>query len=350
MPTRPPLAGSRTESRGTPAAILLGLAAGAALPVTQRAAEPSTRPLDVSVGNDALPAPTVVPRAQTVGAFGVQPLAGLVSSQRGRYVLYLQPLLTFRSRSADRGWTLLARTEDRMGPGRALVGFRRDDAGIALAFKDDGVSRLSVRETASGGSVGIEAVSRLPRPVYSHLNTYCELEFAGHRRLFASFSPCAGARIEVTHSDYPVGDPSRFAYLGADGIFRVVQASSGEKGPFRTLAQGRMDRAEPLTIELFDEDRPVLRLTLLDWAMQASTDLSPTAGWRVPQNAIEFTRDTESPASPASFFVTLAATSVGRGFDTVGHAAGTYRNRMRVEWLEGATAEDADRRESDDGE
>ena len=30
-------------------------------------------------------------------------------------------------------------------------------------------------------------------------------------------------------------------------------------------------------------------------------------------------------------WLTLAGTSVGRGFDSVGHKAGTYRNRVRIE-------------------
>jgi hypothetical protein len=37
------------------------------------------------------------------------------------------------------------------------------------------------------------------------------------------------------------------------------------------------------------------------------------------------------PSSPASVFITLAGTSVGRGWDCVGHRAGTYRNRVRLE-------------------
>jgi hypothetical protein len=85
---------------------------------------------------------------------------------------------------------------------------------------------------------------------------------------------------------------------------------------------------------LYDDEEPIARLTLRDFAAQCSTAISPTAGWRVPVNAIEFSRDTELSNSAASFFVTLAGTSVGRGFDSVGHAAGTYRNRLRFEWIE----------------
>ena len=51
-------------------------------------------------------------------------------------------------------------------------------------------------------------------------------------------------------------------------------------------------------------------------------------------NAVEFSRDTKDDDAVASFFVTLAGTSVGRGWDSVGHAAGTYRSRIRAGWVE----------------
>ena len=73
------------------------------------------------------------------------------------------------------------------------------------------------------------------------------------------------------------------------------------------------------------------RIVLADWSAQADTTLSPTAGWGVPVNAIEFSLSADAPSSPASIFVTLAATSVGRGWDCVGHRPGTYRNRIRLE-------------------
>ena len=70
---------------------------------------------------------------------------------------------------------------------------------------------------------------------------------------------------------------------------------------------------------------------MADWAAQADTTISPTAGWGVPVNAIEFSLVDDPASSPASIFVTLAATSVGRGWDCVAHNPGTYRNRIRIE-------------------
>jgi hypothetical protein len=165
------------------------------------------------------------------------------------------------------------------------------------------------------------------------LNTYCELGLYGHKALSISFSPCPDQRIEVTYFQYPVGRPQRCAYVDAGGTFRVVEAASGEKGPFKPLASGPLARGEPLTITLYDADVPLCRITLEDWSAQAGTDLSPTAGWGLPVNVIEFSRYGEAPSSPVGISVTLAGTSVGRGWDSVAHAAGTYRNRMRVEAL-----------------
>lgn len=184
--------------------------------------------------------------------------------------------------------------------------------------------------------IPIEASAVLPNPVYSHLNSFCQISFSGHKELTVSFSPCPNTRVEVLPSDYPVGRPARLAYLTKNGDFVVAEASSGEKGPFRTLARGPLARGDPLTITFHDGAQPVARVVLDDWSAQASTDLCPTAGWGLPANAIEFSRSENGPSARADLFVTLAGTSVGRGWDSVGHAAGTYRNRMRVEWLAGS--------------
>jgi hypothetical protein len=88
---------------------------------------------------------------------------------------------------------------------------------------------------------------------------------------------------------------------------------------------------ETLAIGLRDRGRLIGRISMADWSSQADTTISPTAGWGVPVNAIEFSLADELPSSPASIFVTLAATSVGRGWDCVAHNPGSYRNRIRFE-------------------
>ena len=308
-------------------AVVLGATGGSMLPWLQRAPDASTDPLNPAVPQlGVLPASAepLQPRTRRIGMALVQPNDGQITIGQGRYVLYVLPLLSFASRSHDRCWTSLAPLELRVGPRRRLLA---DEA--VLRYADDGRSTLTVEARDAG--IVIEATSELPQPVFSHLNSFCELQVAGHRKLSISFSPCPDAKIDVLPSDYPIGRPARCAYLGADGVFRVVEARSGEKGPFRELAQGTLSRTEPLTITFHNDGLAFCTVTLDDFAAQASTDLSPTAGWGLPMNAIEFSLSDAGSTSPASVFVTLAGTSVGRGWDSVGHAAGVYRNRMTVE-------------------
>lgn len=331
----PAFRGVRWPRVMTPIAVVIGLLLGAWLPRTQIADEPSTRPLNIATTEPTtLPSFDQQPLGRSFQGFDVTPSSGIVTLRRGRYTLAIQPMLDFRSRSPDRCWTVFAPAADRMGPSRLLDGFLDRDGGVSMSYRDDGRTWLTVDQAGDGWGANIDASSILSRPIYTHLNTFCEFQFAGHSKLSATFSPCPQTPIEVAYFDYPVGDPARFAYLDANGTFRIVQASSGEKGPFKTLAEGKMSRDDSLTIILSNKSDQIGRIELLDWAKQASTALSPTAGWRVPVNAIEFSRDTPDQSSVASFFVTLAGTSVGRGWDSVGHAAGTYRSRIKAGWVE----------------
>src|SRR5207244_10643514 len=116
-------------------------------------------------------------------------------------------------------------------------------------------------DSPDAGFIKLEAISKLDGPVFSHLNTYGQIEFAGHQDLVVSMPPCPDKAIAVTHSDYPVGAPARFAYFNEPGgKFRIAEASSGEKGPFKTLAEGKMTRSDPLTITLIDQGVKILRV------------------------------------------------------------------------------------------
>ncbi len=306
------------------------LAAGGVWALAQRAPDPSTLPLDVAAPAPPLESPeqALRPVAPPLEAW---PHSGRVKVSLGGVRLDVEPLLTFISRTPDRGWTVLATARDRIGPPREFRGSRAADGGAMYFYEDDGVSSLRLGAPDERGGVELEAITQLDRPVYSHLNSYAYMTAVGRGPLSLEFSPCPGSRITAEPFGYPIGRPARFAYLDAQGTFRVVEATSGEKGPFRELASGPLSRSDPLAITLVDGDKPAVRVVLDDWAAQASTALSPTAGWGVAANAIEFSRNGESAGSPISIYVTLASTSVGRGFDSVGHAAGTYRNRMRIE-------------------
>jgi hypothetical protein len=101
-----------------------------------------------------------------------------------------------------------------------------------------------------------------------------------------------------------------------------------EKGPFVELAREQLlDGA--LVMVLSHGDGSACRLTFESWAAQASVEPSPTAGWGVAQNDVELLES--SAAGQSALVLSLAATSVGRGWATVGHAAGTYRNVIRFE-------------------
>lgn len=259
----------------------------------------------------------------------VQPGDGSISLKAGSLTISAQPLLKFVSVSADGAPVVLVPRERREPPEPRLGGSSWQGDTLVHTYRATADLRLAITPDATG--VAFESLGRLATPIASHLNTYCDLQIRGHRALSLSFSPCPDAAVEVMFSEYPTGRPLRFACLGADGVFRVLEASSGEKGPFRELASGPLKRGEPLTITVRDGGEPVASIRLDDWSAQAGTGLSPTAGWGVPENAIEFCLDGQARTSSASIYITLASTSVGRGWDCVWHAAGVYRNRGRIE-------------------
>jgi hypothetical protein len=311
------------------AAIVIGLMIGPFITLAERAPRPDTRPLNISpptVVNDASDHPVSFPIGD-IARFSVR--SGDVHVTADRLLIEITPLLTFTSCSPDGGWINFASPTDRTPPRRTLEKFSKQMNEAIATYQPGGTIRLATIEPDH--ALDIDASTTLMQPTYSHLNTFCEISIAGHKRLAIAFSPCPNSKIDVSYYDYPFGRPATFACLGEDGIFRVLRATNSEKGPFTTIASGPLARGAPLSLTLFDQDAPQLRFTFDDWSAQLSTHPSPTAGWGVPVNAIEFSLMYDNPRAPAGIYMTLAATSVGRGFDSVGHAAGTYRNRMHVE-------------------
>jgi len=260
--------------------VSLCIAGGAVGPWLERADDASTRPLDIAAPEGALP-------------------GSAVQVSCGALTLRLDPMLKFQSTSPDRGWSLFSRAAD-------------SPAGVLAISRD-------------GGETGLEAFTTLDHDVYSHLNHFTRIDISGRHDLRVGFSATPGFITRVEPSDYPVGRPLRFAYLGAEGSLHVVEASSAEKGPFRELASGEMDGGT-LELTLYDGEQAQCSIALDTFAAQAGLVLSPTAGWGVPVNAIELLRDGDE----AAIIVSLAGTSIGRGWDTVGHRAGAYVNRLRV--------------------
>jgi hypothetical protein len=318
--------------RWAPVIAAPALVLGALMPLAQRGAESDTRPLSSApVFPETLEAPSNVKAIVMSPEVKLDPADPVVTVTSGRMMLNVQPVLTFVARSPDRCWTLFAPRALRDGPVRRLVHLQDTGDRIVLAHRDDTLSMTEF--SRHNGALEIDSWTHLPSPVYSHLNTSTELTITGHRKLAVSFAPCAEQRIEFKPFSLHEDSPGRAAYLDARGTFKVVQARTGEKGPFTTLAYGKLARSEPLVMTLYDQGQPVFEVTLADWAAQCGVQLSPTAGWGLPVNAIEFSLDGDSDRSAGGMWITLAATSVGRGWDTVGHAAGTYRNRVKVRVL-----------------
>lgn len=308
-----------------------GIVLGALLPMTQRGADPATLPTSESL---VMRGSSIETRSGTIRLSelcSVDPHSGVTQVFRDRIMIAIEPMLTFDSLSPDRCWTLFAPPSLRRGAPRQLQHLHLADRAIFADYTDLAQSQLDVSE--HDGVVAISAKTQLDREIYSHLNTYCTLLMTGHRKPGIAFSSNIQRVFEVTHNDYPFGQPLQFAYLSHDEQFHIVRARSAEKGPFTKLDSGDLPRGEPLTITLLDQGRPVVEIELLDWSSQASLQRSPTAGWGVPENAIEFSRSSEDPRSAVSIFITLASTSVGRGYESVGHAAGTYVNRMRIRMI-----------------
>jgi hypothetical protein len=319
-------------------AAVTGAALGLPMPWTQRGPDPATRPLNEPLhAADVIAASELRTTLVTLTAnTTVQTAEGVVTARHHGYEGVVEPMLTFNSRSPDRCWSILAPNPITRRPRHRFAGFEFVGDGLRMAFADpEGPAFLNVRPRAGEPTIDIESTTRLFEPVYSHLNSFCVVSMMGHTRASLRFSPCPDQAIDVLFAEYPVGRPSRGAYLSRDGAFRVIEADSGEKGPFHTLATGRLRRGEPLVVTFCDNGRPVMRAVIHDWSAQASDRLSPTAGWRVTENSLEFVLERDYAEAPATLFVSLAGTSLGRGFDTVGHAAGTYRSRVTLEMLSG---------------
>ncbi|WP_252852934.1 hypothetical protein [Aeoliella straminimaris] len=234
-------------------------------------------------------------------------------------------MLTFDRTTQDGFWSILAplRNSDRK-VSSCIV----DQDGCHCAYTDG--SSIRIDKPNIGGRVELKASTIVKQATYSHLNSFCVVSITGHRDISLAFSPCGDTHIDVLPADYPTGRPARFAYLDADSTFRVVEASSGEKGPFRLLASGPMRDGAPLELVVRDHRQQIATVVLEDWSSQLSTAISPTAGWGVPVNAIEFQRLGSRKDSEIQIWVTLAATSVGRGWECVGHRSGTYRNHISI--------------------
>lgn len=306
-----------------PLLVVPALIGGWLFPGTQRAPEPATNPTGASFAA-AAPGASDSRLIKLTHDAQIRPGDSRVVFRRDKLILNVQPLLSFANRSPDRCWTSLAPEGTSTATNRILQSRAHDGARWTMTYKDEDASVLDVTPTKDG--VQLDARSRLPHAIFSHGNSFAELTVQGHKKLTVSFSPLPDRRIEVP----PVGTPARFAYVDAGDTFHLAQASTEQRGPFTEIAAGRLKHGDPLVVTLYDDNKAVFTVTLDDWSAQASTQLSPTAGFGLPVNAIELQRGGEPESAPAIITFTLASTDIGRGTQSVGHAPGVYRDRITV--------------------
>ena len=146
-----------------------GILLGVFLPWSQRAMDPATRPYCYDV---LAPSSTLLDvtddSLQLSDRVTVSPAAECVRLELNEATLDVYPLLSFRSRSPDRFWTLFVPRLTNELPQRSLLGVARGARDVTLEYKDDGFSRLQVAMPDAEEITTIEAWSFLPHAVYSH--------------------------------------------------------------------------------------------------------------------------------------------------------------------------------------
>lgn len=273
---------------------------GAVQPLARAPGPAGTRPLL-----------TVLPEASDAGALSAR---GTLELDCGGARLSVAPLLEFLDASEDGFWPVASTDLT-----RALIG-RPTLAGPG--------ARARFQANLDGGRGTFEATTLVPSPVASHLNHFTKLVLTGLSAPALRLSPLPEP-LPLLPYDYPSGRPAHFAALTASLDLVAWRASDAEKGPFFELARARVSRETPLTLTFLDGDTPKCRLTFADFFAQADVSRSPTAGEGVPVNVVQFGRS--GATGEVVVFLSLAATGIGAGLETVVHREGVYRNRVRVD-------------------
>jgi hypothetical protein len=300
----------RRRVTAAPAA-LVGVLAGVVFIVAQRGPEPTVSPR----GQADLPEPVVSDCDGFDGTFEL-----FMGSTR----VMLDPLLTFQSVSPDRSWTALAPAETWRGKSRECIGLVRGQQEIRAWFETQGRAMIHAQREPGGSTLSVNATTVLDTPVFSHLNRSLVATFESSKPIAVRLSPCSDVLLDL------VSDPEsgiRFAYVTQERQFVIARAAQQEKGPFTTLCEAKLETDTPLVITIIEDRRAIGELHVYDWVDQAGTEPSPTAGWGVPVNAIELW---PVPGRGGVLSISLAATSIGRGWHSVGHRAGAYANRVDV--------------------
>ena len=184
--------GRRSRWSAVTIAVVMASACGAVVPIAQRTSFPDTRPTNTDLRVRKLGAVPELVTATASLSDSVQVLAkeGIVIQKSRQRMISIEPMLTFRSRSPDRCWTLFAKGRARRGPERQINGLEQLGAQIVISYRDDGFTTLDVDASATSHVTRIESISHLPMPVWSHLNSFAQLIVTARGTPSVSFSPC----------------------------------------------------------------------------------------------------------------------------------------------------------------
>jgi hypothetical protein len=250
-----------------------------------------------------------------IGGGGSAPTALLVEA--GGAALEIDPAFELTSHSKSGLWTVFDYRHEAL-PGWEIAVL---DARTAALRARSGLLSANVLVRIVAGELSVHSVTVLRREVRVHLAHALVLGFSadngvgtvrvdGHPFRIGNSPPLAEP---VGTFGSAVPSPVEFvAYRGAQ--LELLRASVDEKGPFATLA--RLHDHEPLL------SGRGFRIQLSGFARQCSRAPSPTAGFGVSQAALD--------ASYDQIRVELAATAIGRGFNTVRIAPGAYELKVAV--------------------
>jgi hypothetical protein len=298
-------------------ALATGAASGALFLFATWAPRPSTHPVarDAVPVNWSLAAPFQPDTAATLAAdgFRVRVIGGgstatPVTVEAGGKRLEIEPAFELTSHSRSGLWTVFDYQREVL-PGWEIAAL--DTRTAALRAQSQLLS-ANVLVRIENGLLTVRSVTLLRREVCVHLAHALVLGFPARDDFGA-------VRVDGypfrTGSRPRLGDPLGLAPPDAvefvayrSARLELLRANHDEKGPFTTLAT------------LADHD-PVLsgsgfRIEIKGFAGQSARAPSPTAGFGVSQAALD--------ASYDQVRVELAATAIGRGFNTVRIAPGTY--------------------------
>lgn len=232
------------------------------------------------------------------GAVEVAALGQAVEIRRDEDRILVYPAMEFSSASRSGHWTVF--DFRRLSPGAWRV-IAREERRMLLETPPGPITARAL-VSVDGARVRIVSATTLHEEVAAHLSAAVRVVAPGEARL-------EGHPWRSGHE----GPRSEFMAF-REGSLEFLRAAHYEKGPFETVTSFR-----PRDPQL---DAGVWSIHVNGWLSQASKAESPTAGWGVSQGTIE--------RAGEAYRWSLAQTSIGRGWQSVRIAPGTYLFEIEV--------------------